>query len=81
MVLSYIVVPDTVNEVAMAVKTLTLLDKVNASSCKFAIRGGGSMPWAGSANINGGVTIDMRSLRDVTINADRSVALIGAGAI
>lgn len=56
-----------------AVKKLTL--------SKFAIRGGGHTPWAGSANINGGVTIDMTSIKDVSVNQDQTIASVGAGAV
>lgn len=76
---SCIVTPTNTNDVVTAVKTLTLLSKSGLVNCKFAIRGGGHTPWAGSANINGGVTIDMRSIRDVTVNEDKTVAFVGAG--
>lgn len=76
-----IVAPTTANEVATTVKTLTFLGKTGVLGCRFAIRGGGHTPWAGSANIDGGVTVDMRGIRDVTVNVDKSVASVGAGAI
>ncbi len=78
---SCVVSPTTVDDVVTTIKTLTLLSKTGVLGCQFAIRGGGHTPWAGSANINGGVTIDMRSIDDVTINAERSIASVGAGAI
>ena len=77
---SCIVTPTRADDVATIIKKLNLLNN-GGSQCKFAIRGGGHTPWAGSANINGGVTIDMRSISDVNISADRSVASVGAGAI
>lgn len=77
---SCIVTPISPTDVVTVIKTLNLLNK-GGSGCKFAVRGGGHTPWAGSANINGGVTIDMRSVSDVSISADRSVASVGAGAI
>lgn len=76
-----IVNPTTTDDVVTAVKTLALLNKGGLLTCNFAIRGGGHTPWAGSANINGGVTIDMRSIHDVTVNQDKTVAFVGAGAI
>lgn len=51
------------------------------ASTNFAIRGGGHTPWAGSANINGGVTIDMTSIKDVTVNNNKTIASVGAGAV
>jgi len=43
--------------------------------------GGGHTPWASSANINGGVTIDMRLINATTINKDNTVPSVGAGAV
>ena len=77
---SCIVNPVNTNDVVTAVKTLALLNK-GGLKCNFAIRGGGHTPWAGSANINGGVTIDLRSIHDVTVNQNKTVAFVGAGAI
>lgn len=90
---SCIVSPSSKEDVVTAVKTLTLLKKVtildkisllNRSvnlQSTFAIRSGGHTPWAGSANINGGVTIDLRSISQVTVNQGKTVAYVGAGAI
>lgn len=72
---SCIVTPNREEDVSIAVKTLALL------KCKFAIRGGGHTPWANSANIDGGVTVDMRSMSAVTVNQAKTVASVGAGAL
>ncbi|KAL8755064.1 MAG: hypothetical protein Q9184_004908 [Pyrenodesmia sp. 2 TL-2023] len=77
---SCIVTPTHAKDVASIVQTLNLLNK-GGLKCRFAIRGGGHTPWAGSANIDGGVTIDMRSIAEVSVDAKRSVASVGAGAI
>jgi FAD/FMN-containing dehydrogenase len=37
------------------------------------------MAWAGAANIEGGVTIDLRNLNEVTVSADKSIVSVGAG--
>ena len=56
-----IVTPINTDDVVSAIRTLALADKNNGfPQPKFAIRGGGHTPWAGSASIDGGVTIDMR---------------------
>lgn len=68
-----IVTPTNTNDVVIAIKVLT--------STNFAIRGGGHTPWAGSANINGGVTIDMTSIKDITVNNNKTIASVGAGAV
>ena len=78
---SCIVTPTSTDDVVTAIKTLTQLNKGGSLEVTFAIRGGGHTPWAGSANINGGVTIDLRSINTVTVNHDKTVASIGAGAI
>ncbi|KAG8527849.1 uncharacterized protein KY384_006765 [Bacidia gigantensis] len=47
--------------------------------CKFAIRGGGHMWWAGAANIQDGVTIDLSSLNETRLSSDRKILALGAG--
>lgn len=78
---SCIITPNSTDDVVTAVKTLTQLSKGGFLEVIFAIRGGGHTPWAGSANINGGVTIDLRSINTVTVNHEKTVASVGAGAI
>ena len=46
----------------------------------FAIRGAGHIPWASSANIDGGVTIDLKSFSTVSLNRAKTVVSVGAGA-
>lgn len=48
---------------------------------RFAIRSGGHMIWSGSANIQGGITVDLRSMNALLLNEDRSVASLGTGGI
>ncbi|KAI4957054.1 hypothetical protein J4E86_005526 [Alternaria arbusti] len=56
-----IVQPVSTEEVSTAVKTLGA-----QSNCKFAVRSGGHSTWAGSNNINDGVTLDL-GLMNTTI--------------
>jgi FAD/FMN-containing dehydrogenase len=63
-----------VQDVSTAVRTLTRL-----SICKFAIRSGGHTAHAGSANIKGGVTIDLTALQEIAISADRGSVVVGPG--
>ena len=51
------------------------------SSPKFAVRAGGHSLWAGAANMNGGITVDLRSLNSVVVSDDGAVARIGGGAV
>ena len=71
--------PETTNDVSLAVKVIKTFNY--ASVCNFAIRGGGHTPWAGSANIDRGVTIDMRRIKSISVNREKTEAKVGAGAI
>ncbi|OCL06347.1 FAD-binding domain-containing protein [Glonium stellatum] len=74
---SYIARPSGVEDVSSLVKVLKPL--AAREECKIAVRGGGHTAWAGSANIKDGVTIDMRALRGISLNADKTLVRIGAG--
>jgi FAD/FMN-containing dehydrogenase len=43
------------------------------------VRGGGNTPWAGAANIAGGVTIDLRALNNITLSPDQKTVQVGYG--
>ncbi|TKA64294.1 hypothetical protein B0A49_10745, partial [Cryomyces minteri] len=51
-----------------------------ANDCKLAIKGGGHTPWAGAANIEGGVMIDLSAMNTVSVSSDRAITSVGAGA-
>lgn len=72
-----IVQPSTAEDVSTAVSALVSNDL--KESCNFAVRSGGHTPWAGSANIEKGVTIDLSLLDSVIYNEDDSTASIGPG--
>lgn len=72
-----VVAPTNTKDVALILSTLNQLRRVE--KVQLAIRGGGHTPFAGSANINGGVTVDMRSIRGIEISHDRKTTSIGAG--
>ncbi|TVY83940.1 Bifunctional solanapyrone synthase [Lachnellula suecica] len=69
-----IVAPTTSAEVSFIVKTLAQL------RVPFAIRGGGHNLNAGAANIASGITINLRSMNQVTVNAEKTLVSIGGGA-
>ncbi|KAL8770875.1 MAG: hypothetical protein Q9209_003526 [Squamulea sp. 1 TL-2023] len=80
---SCIVSPQNTQDVSKAIQVLSQYQAAGNSiiaGCKFAIRGAGHTPWAGSANIDDGVTIDMRSIKSVKLNRAKSIVSIGAGA-
>lgn len=45
----------------------------------FAIRGGGHTWWAGAANIQDGVTIDLSEITQVVVSEDRTTTSVGGG--
>ncbi|MCJ1307058.1 hypothetical protein MMC25_000704 [Agyrium rufum] len=49
-------------------------------NCQFAVRSGGHMGWAGAANIQGGVTIDMSNINQISVSQDHTLTSIGPGA-
>lgn len=76
-----IVIRSDTQDVATAIKTLASIFRKDAKQGHFAIRGGGHNSNAGSANIEHGVTLDLRALDGVAVNADMTVASVGGGAI
>ena len=67
------ITPSSAREVSTIVKAVSDLN------CKFAIRGGGHMIWAGAANILDGVTIDLSQMNDICVAKDRKVLSAGPG--
>ena len=76
-----IVEPIDTSDVSKAVYVLSVLGKQCGfkNECKFAIKGGGHTPFAGAANQQGGVTIDLAKFKEVTVNADQTMTRIGPG--
>lgn len=74
-----IVRPDNAKDVSLTVAILTVGEKFIPGRCQFAVRGGGHTPFAGAANIDGGITIDLANLNQVDISKDRSTVTIGPG--
>jgi FAD/FMN-containing dehydrogenase len=73
--------PTSAEEVSTFVKIVTSTIESCAEKPKFAVRSGGHMIWAGSANINDGITLDLRALNSVVVNDDKTVASLGVGGI
>lgn len=72
-----VISPTKTKDVAIIFSTLKRLARV--AKVQLAVRGGGHTPFAGSANINGGVTVDMRSMRGIDVSQDHKLTSIGAG--
>ncbi|KAH7394864.1 hypothetical protein DE146DRAFT_658558 [Phaeosphaeria sp. MPI-PUGE-AT-0046c] len=73
-----IVQPTSRDDVVKVVKTLVECEK--CSKTKFAVRSGGHTTWAGSNNIEDGVTVDLGLMKTVTLDKDASTASIQPGA-
>jgi FAD/FMN-containing dehydrogenase len=71
--------PASAQEVSTVIKILREPEHLTDEACKFAVRGGGHMTWAGAANIGGGVTIDMTGMKEVNIATDKKKVSVGAG--
>ncbi|KAK6443510.1 hypothetical protein LTR95_000337 [Oleoguttula sp. CCFEE 5521] len=69
--------PSTKEDVSLAVFVLNVGGKVFPGRCNFAVRSGGHTPFAGAANIEEGVTIDLKNLNSVVVSADRTTVNIG----
>jgi hypothetical protein len=78
-----IVTPETAEDVSLAIHTLTSTSRRHGGdkkeACKFAVRSGGHGSIPDSANIEGGVTIDLRELNSIDVNVDAGTVSVGAG--
>lgn len=74
-----IIQPESVEDVSVAVSTL-VQEGGSLSSCKFAVRSGGHTVWAGAANIEDGVTIDLSKMNSTTHHPENKTASIYPGA-
>ena len=72
-----VVKPTSREDVATIIRLTKPL--VDSGKVQLAIRGGGATPVAGVANINRGITIDMRSVTGITLIPENSIVSIGAG--
>lgn len=68
--------PTRTSEVAEFVKSVTANNHT-----QFAIRGGGHTLWTGAANIDGGITVDMRLMNETRLSSNQETALLGPGGL
>ncbi|KAF2647171.1 FAD-binding domain-containing protein [Lophiostoma macrostomum CBS 122681] len=73
---TYVLLPKVTQDVVDIIKYLV----DTPADVKVAVRGGGHTPWAGAANIESGITIDLRQLTGITINSENVVS-IAAGEV
>ncbi|MCJ1310157.1 hypothetical protein MMC25_003818 [Agyrium rufum] len=72
-----VVRPANANDVSNIIRLVSV--PALLGQLQFAVRGGGHTPWAGAANIDNGITIDMQNMTGVKVNARTGVASIGSG--
>ncbi|KAF2010251.1 FAD-binding domain-containing protein [Aaosphaeria arxii CBS 175.79] len=72
-----IVQPTSTDDVVKVVNIL--VGDGACSSTKFAVRSGGHTTWAGSNNIEDGITVDLGLMTEVTFDKNTTVASIGPG--
>ncbi|KAI9752016.1 MAG: hypothetical protein M4579_005789 [Chaenotheca gracillima] len=73
--------PQQTSEVADFMRLITGSVKGCSTKPRFAVRCGGHTPYANAANVDGGITVDMRTMNTTTLSADKKVASIGGGGI
>jgi FAD/FMN-containing dehydrogenase len=69
-----VVNPSSAQDVSAALKVLL----VNRA-CQFAVKGGGHMAFAGAANIQDGITIDLGDLNQFSYSSNTGLATFGPG--
>lgn len=74
-----IVIPTSKEDVSVSVFILSLGNKVFPGQCNFAVRSGGHTPFAGAANIQAGITLDLQRLNQITVASNRKSVDIGPG--
>ncbi|KAI1867684.1 uncharacterized protein JN550_006825 [Neoarthrinium moseri] len=72
--------PKSASEVSLFVKTVTSKQDCSISP-QFAVRSGGHTIWSGAANIDGGITVDLRAMNTLELSEDKTVAYVGVGGI
>lgn len=70
--------PQSVHDLSEFVRAIQ--DPAITDKPQVALRGGGHTAWAGSANIENGITIDLSNLDAIAISHDQKIASIGGGA-
>lgn len=65
--------PTSAPEVSLSILTLRI------THCEFAVKSGGHAAFYGASNINGGVTIDLVKLNQITVSEDQTETAVGPG--
>jgi FAD/FMN-containing dehydrogenase len=70
-----VVIPTSPEDVSATIKLLA------KSGSPFAVRSGGHASQPGAANSESGITIDLRSLKEIKLQSNEAIVSIGSGAI
>jgi FAD/FMN-containing dehydrogenase len=73
-----VVFPNSAHDVSVTIKTAKVSGLLGEAP--IAIRSGGHTAWAGAANVQNGITIDLSNLSAIGYDETTQVAFIGAGA-
>ncbi|KAE8548382.1 hypothetical protein EYB25_008760 [Talaromyces marneffei] len=68
-----IFLPESSHDVASAVQI------ARRSNCHFAVKSGGHAAFSGASNSDGGLTINLAAMNDITVNEDRATVSVGPG--
>ncbi|KAF2641900.1 FAD-binding domain-containing protein [Massarina eburnea CBS 473.64] len=49
------------------------------TQCSFAVKGGGHGAFAGSSSIEGGITVSLENLDQISVSSDKTIASVGPG--
>ncbi|KAL4738957.1 FAD-binding domain-containing protein [Aspergillus similis] len=73
--------PTSTAEVSGFVRFVNENGNATSSQPQFAVRGGGHTLFTGAANIQGAVTVDLRSMNSLVLSDDKKTASVGGGSI
>jgi FAD/FMN-containing dehydrogenase len=62
---------------AVQVSTAVLLSRL--TQCPFAVKGGGHAAFAGGSSIEGGITIALEKMNEITLSSDKKLVAVGPG--
>ena len=74
---SCIIMPTSAEDVSNVIKVVS--EPALKGHFQLAIRGGGHTAWAGAANIDMGITLDLRYLTGINVDGETKICSIGAG--
>ena len=67
--------PSNALDVSLAILTLRV------AQCEFAVKSGGHAAFEGASNIQGGMTIDLVNLNELSVRSDNAQTSVGAGLV